>query len=136
MITAEYIKRQKKERRKSSTQFRLRLELLAEHQETLDRLPKELSLSLGGYSKVHPIYLTAYLGNDEDVKRVTAEIRAVLGVKESVKQLSDDHMSYTTENDVIRTTVYGGDIPTNCRLIPESHSYITYTMECGEENES
>lgn len=109
---------------RAHNQFRLFKELIP----VIKELPEELSYVCG-------LYFTAYLDNDEDVRRVCADVRKVLGVKTSDKELErvTGKISYVTEGRGIKVKVYGGDLPSNCTLIKKSNSYITYEMECKND---
>ena len=67
-------------------------------------------------------------------KELSAECRELLGVRESTKRIDsmDGTITYTTANDIVTVEVHGGNLPTNCVLIPEEHSYTTYKMQCTE----
>ena len=39
---------------------------------------------------------------------------------------------FRPEGKGIQVKIFGGELPSNCTLIPESHSYITFKMECND----
>ena len=93
----------------------------------IDRLPKELSHS-------YDLVFTGYPGNDSEVRRVCAWVRAVLGAKRSEKALDSRSgtITLTTEGHGITVKVYGGAVPSNCKLTASSQSYVTWEMQCKE----
>jgi len=110
---------------------------LKKHAALLDNAPEELSLS-SNYTgqSMDKAYYTAFLYNDHDVRVLCAKVRGWLGVRDSVKKLDTGagKIIYVTSNEFVSVSVYGGDVPENCTLTPTSHSYITYTMTCAEDN--
>jgi len=68
------------------------------------------------------------------VRRVCAEVRAILGVSRSEKSIngSTGKVTLTTTGHGMTVKVYGGAVPDNCELIPHSKSYIEWEMKCKE----
>lgn len=132
MDVALKIKSWRQERKASTVRFKEQSAILTSAAALLAQLPEELS-----YEGIRDgqISLTAYCTTDDAVRELIAQIRVVLDVKKSDKELElySGTITYITQNDVIRTKVMGGAIPANCQLIPESHSYLSYTMTCKEE---
>lgn len=133
MDVQQRIKSWKKARRDETVAFKKRLTLLDAATAALEQLPT--ALSYVGMTPQGQILLSAFLSDDTEVKALIREIRDVLHVRESTKELNSSNgtLIYRTENAAIATTVYGGAVPENCSLIPEAHSYITYTMKCEEK---
>ena len=129
MLTAETIL---KNMRKVSLENQLKtynaIREFEKHLSIINQLPDELSHSGN-------LYFTATLTEEYDVRRVCAEVRRILDVKESEKIL-DSHtgkMSYITEGKGIRVKVFGGRVPLNCTVTPVSNSYVSYVMECKND---
>ena len=95
----------------------------------IDRLPKELSHS-------YDLVFTAYPGDDSAVRRVCGQVRDVLGAKKSEKSLDSRSgtITLTTEGHGITVKIYGGAVPSNCKLTASSQSYVTWEMVCKEAN--
>ena len=127
------IKDWKRNQRDQSQILKQRISIVQERADILEKLPDALSYSrLNTYES--EVVLEAFLSSDEEVKKLIAEIREVLSVKESTKEFNGtSNVNYITKCKGIVTIVHGGDLPEGCKLIPESHSYITFTMECKDE---
>ena len=93
----------------------------------IDRFPEEVNHSYG-------LIFIAYPADDAQVRRVCAEVRAILGVSRSEKSInsSTGKVTLTTTAHGMTVKVYGGAVPDNCELIPTSQSYITWEMKCKE----
>jgi len=117
--------------KRNMTRLQERITIFERNKELIESLPEELSYHMVYLEKIE---FTALCENDIQVRHLIARIREVMNVKESTKKLNSGSgkLSYITEVGEVKTTVHGGDIPSNCRLIPKSHSYITYEMECKE----
>jgi len=130
MKVKETIKDWRKNRRVDTQRFNERVVLIEASREILESLPEDLSYSSVLNGKIH---LFSYQKTDSEVRELSAKVREILQVRESTKTLGDDKITYITENDTISVHVAGGDIPSNCRLIPIPHSYITYEMKCEDD---
>lgn len=126
------IKSWKQERKRETVRFKACVAALETASDLLARMPDELSYAGITEGKIH---MTAYGSSDDAVRDLIARIRSVLGVSRSEKELADYNgtISYITQNDTVHTKVMGGTLPANCTLVPEAHSYITYTMSCQED---
>ena len=93
----------------------------------IDRLPDELSHS-------YDLVFVTHLTDDAQVRRVCAEVRAILGVSRSEKSInsSTGKVTLTTTAHGMTVRVYGGAVPDNCELIPHSVSRIEWEMKCKE----
>jgi hypothetical protein len=93
----------------------------------IDRLPDELSHS-------YDLVFVTHLTDDAQVRRVCAEVRAILGVSRSEKSIDSysGKVTLTTTGHGMTVKVYGGAVPDNCELIPHSESYIRWEMKCKE----
>lgn len=128
MIKTEVIvKRIQKQRLENELKSRNQIRKFEELAPIIDQLPDELSHN-------YDLFFYATLTEEKDVRRVCAEVREILGVTRSEKSLDRQtgKISYITEGKGIHVKVYGGELPSNCTLIPESHSYITFKMECND----
>ena len=129
MIKTEVIvKRIQKQRLENELKSRSQIRKFEELAPIIDQLPDELSHN-------YDLFFYAILTEEKDVRRVCAEVRKILGVTRSEKSLDRQtgKISYITEGKGIQVKIFGGDLPSNCTLIPESHSYITYKMECKND---
>jgi len=93
----------------------------------IDRFPEEVNHS-------YDLIFIAWPADDAQVRRVCAEVRAILGVSRSEKSInsSTGKVTLTTTAHGMTVKVYGGAVPDNCELIPTSQSYITWEMKCKE----
>jgi hypothetical protein len=93
----------------------------------IDRLPEEVNHS-------YDLIFIAYPADDAQVRRVCAEVRAILGVSRSEKSInsSTGKVTLTTTAHGMTVRVYGGAVPDNCELIPHSVSRIEWEMKCKE----
>ena len=93
----------------------------------IDRFPEEVNHS-------YDLIFIAYPADDAQVRRVCAEVRAILGVSRSEKSInsSTGKVTLTTTAHGMTVKVYGGAVPDNCELIPHSKSYIEWEMKCKE----
>jgi len=93
----------------------------------IDRFPEEVNHS-------YDLIFIAYPSDDAQVRRVCAEVRAILGVSRSEKSISSStgKVTLTTTAHGMTVRVYGGAVPDNCELIPHSKSYIEWEMKCKE----
>ena len=93
----------------------------------IDRFPEEVNHS-------YDLVFIAWPADDAQVRRVCAEVRAILGVSRSEKSIngSTGKVTLTTTAHGMTVKVYGGAVPDNCELIPTSQSYITWEMKCKE----
>ena len=129
MIKTEVIvKRIQKQRLENELKSRSQIRKFEELAPIIDQLPDELSHNYG-------LFFYATLTEEKDVRRVCAEVREILGVTRSEKSLDTQtgKISYITEGKGIHVKVYGGELPSNCTLIPKSVSYIRYEMECKND---
>ena len=94
----------------------------------IDRFPEEVNHS-------YDLIFIAYPADDAQVRRVCAEVRAILGVSRSEKSIngSTGKVTLTTTAHGMTVKVYGGAVPDNCELIPHSKSYIEWEMKCKED---
>ena len=94
----------------------------------IDRFPEEVNHS-------YDLIFIAYPADDAQVRRVCAEVRAILGVSRSEKSInsSTGKITLTTTAHGITVKIYGGTVPDNCELIPHSKSYIEWEMKCKED---
>ena len=93
----------------------------------IDRFPEEVNHS-------YDLVFIAWPADDAQVRRVCAEVRAILGVSRSEKSIngSTGKVTLTTTAHGMTVKVYGGAVPDNCELIPHSKSYIEWEMKCKE----
>ena len=93
----------------------------------IDRFPEEVNHS-------YDLIFIAWPADDAQVRRVCAEVRAILGVSRSEKSInsSTGKVTLTTTAHGMTVRVYGGAVPDNCELIPHSKSYIEWEMKCKE----
>jgi len=93
----------------------------------IDRFPQEVNHS-------YDLIFNAWPADDAQVRRVCAEVRAILGVSRSEKSIhsSTGKVTLTTSGHGITVRVFGGAVPDNCELIPHSKSYIEWEMKCKE----
>ena len=105
---------------------------LENNRELLESLPNDFTVDVSWTGQV---ILFAYTTTPEHAKHLAAVARAALHQRVSTKgvQPSTGQMEYTVENEAIRITVTGGEIPVNCRLIEVPHIYKTFRMECAKE---
>ena len=135
MNVAEYIETDKKEvkeaRRLDNIDSKREYKLLIDNKDLIEKLPYDISYLNSGDKK---LYFTAYCSSDENVKSLIAEIREILGIKRSEKVLNPitGKITYITENEIFKVSVYGGSVPDNCKLIEEESTYTStrYTMKC------
>jgi hypothetical protein len=94
----------------------------------IDRFPEEVNHS-------YDLVFIAWPADDAQVRRVCAEVRAILGVSRSEKSISSStgKVTLTTTAHGMTVRVYGGAVPDNCELIPHSKSYIEWEMKCKED---
>ena len=129
MLTAETIlKNMRRTRLENELRTRNAIREFEKHLPIINQLPDELSHSGN-------LYFTATLTEEYDVRRVCAEVRRILDVKQSDKVLdsSTGKISYITEGKGIRVKVFGGRVPLNCTVTPVSNSYVSYVMECKND---
>ena len=93
----------------------------------IDRFPEEVNHS-------YDLIFIAYPADDAQVRRVCAEVRAILGVSRSEKSIDSysGKVTLTTTGHGMTVKIYGGAVPDNCELIPHSESYIRWEMKCKE----
>ena len=93
----------------------------------IDRFPEEVNHS-------YDLIFIAWPADDAQVRRVCAEVRAILGVSRSEKSInsSTGKVTLTTSGHGMTVRVYGGAVPDNCELIPHSVSRIEWEMKCKE----
>ena len=135
MNVAEYIETDKKEvkeaRRLDNIDSKREYKLLIDNKDLIEKLPYDISYLNSGDKK---LYFTAYCSSDENVKSLIAEIREILGIKRSEKVLNPitGKITYITENEIFKVSVFGGSVPDNCNLIEEESTYTStrYTMKC------
>ena len=122
----------KEARKRDSTTYKRKLRLVRQSAETISELGEEFSFSFIDNGKVK---LSATADDGAGARALASRAREVLGVKESAKELDSGsgHIRYITANEKIIAVVYGGDVPSNCYLIPKAQSYITYEMVCQGE---
>ncbi len=144
MLTVDRIKELRKARRVAGRNFTESVAALKEHAEFLDGMPAQLSYGSYSYASTLPngdvlpgkFHYTAFTRTPQDARDLAAAVRAYLRVKKSEKVLDtlDGSMSYVTQNSIVWVKVFGGEIPRNCTLIPESHSYLSYSMKCNDDD--
>jgi hypothetical protein len=135
MNVTEYIENTKKEvqetRRLDNIYSKREYKLLIDNKDLIEKLPYDISYLNSGGKK---LYFQAYCSSDENVKSLIAEIRKILGIKRSEKVLNPitGKITYITENEIFKVSVFGGSVPDNCKLIEEESTYTStrYTMKC------
>jgi hypothetical protein len=125
--TKDIVKAMWKTRFSKELEQRSLIRRLEELAPLIDRFPQEVNHS-------YDLVFIAWPADDAQVRRVCAEVRAILGVSRSEKSInsSTGKVTLTTTAHGMTVKVYGGAVPDNCELIPTSQSYITWEMKCKE----
>jgi hypothetical protein len=126
--TKDIVKAMWKTRFSKELEQRSLIRRLEELAPLIDRFPQEVNHS-------YDLVFIAWPADDAQVRRVCAEVRAILGVSRSEKSInsSTGKVTLTTTAHGMTVKVYGGAVPDNCELIPTSQSYITWEMKCKED---